>query len=143
MSNGQFKKGQSGNPAGKPKGARDKRTELRELLQPHAADLVKKAVELANAGDTTALRICIDRCIPVVKAKDAHVDLPELTGTPAERGEAVMRAMALGQITPDEANAVMQVIAAQVRIIEADELEKRIAALEGKSDGKRQSQSTH
>ncbi|RQU62397.1 DUF5681 domain-containing protein [Burkholderia cenocepacia] len=139
----QFKKGQSGNPAGKPKGARDKRTALRELLQPHAADLVAKAVELAKAGDTTALRICIDRCIPAIKAKDAPVDLPELTGSLAEQGAAVMHAMARGRITPDEANAVMQVISAQARIIEVDELEKRLAVLEGKDDGNHQSQSTH
>ena len=46
-----FKKGQSGNPAGKPKGAKDKRTELRELLKPHAEKLVKKAVDMALAGD--------------------------------------------------------------------------------------------
>ncbi|KVW91011.1 DUF5681 domain-containing protein [Burkholderia cepacia] len=139
----QFKKGQSGNPAGKPKGTRDKRTALRELLQPHAVDLVAKAVELAKAGDTTALRICIDRCIPVIKAKDAPVDLPELTGSLAEQGAAVMHAMAGGRITPDEANAVMQVISAQARIIEVDELEKRLAVLEGKDDGNYQSQSTH
>lgn len=139
----QFKKGQSGNPAGKPRGTRDKRTALRELLQPHAADLVAKAVELAKAGDTTALRICIDRCIPVIKAKDAPVDLPELTGSLAEQGAAVMRAMARGRITPDEANAVMQVISAQARIIEVDELEKRLAVLESKDDGNHQSQSTH
>lgn len=135
MSGGQFKKGQSGNPAGKPRGARDKRTALRELLQPHAAGLVKKAVELALAGDTTALRICIDRCIPAIKAKDEPVELPALNGSLAEQGDAVMRAMAAGTITPDQANAVMQVISAQARIIEVDELEKRIAALEGKSDG--------
>ncbi|MCA8007127.1 DUF5681 domain-containing protein [Burkholderia cenocepacia] len=135
----QFRKGQSGNPAGKPKGARDKRTALRELLQPHAADLVAKAVELAKAGDTTALRICIDRCIPAIKAKDAPVDLPELTGSLAEQGAAVMHAMAGGRITPDEANAVMQVISAQARIIEVDELEKRLAILEGKDDGNHQS----
>ncbi|KVO84036.1 hypothetical protein WL78_23970 [Burkholderia ubonensis] len=139
----QFKKGQSGNPAGKPKGARDKRTALRELLQPHAADLVAKAVELAKAGDTTALRICIDRCIPAIKAKDAPVDLPDLTGSLAEQGQAVMRAMAAGRITPDEANAVMQVISAQARIIEVDEFEKRLAVLENKDDGNHQSQSTH
>ncbi|KVU85019.1 hypothetical protein WL38_25870 [Burkholderia ubonensis] len=139
----QFKKGQSGNPAGKPKGARDKRTALRELLQPHAADLVAKAVELAKAGDTTALRICIDRCIPAIKAKDAPVDLPDLTGSLTEQGQAVMRAMAAGRITPDEANAVMQVISAQARIIEVDELEKRLAVLENKDDGNHQSQSTH
>ncbi|MBO2974551.1 DUF5681 domain-containing protein [Burkholderia pseudomallei] len=139
----QFKKGQSGNPAGKPKGARDKRTALRELLQPHAADLVAKAVELAKAGDTTALRICIDRCIPAIKAKDAPVDLPDLTGSLTEQGQAVMRAMAAGRITPDEANAVMQVISAQARIIEVDELEKRLAVLENKDDGNHQSQNTH
>jgi hypothetical protein len=63
-----FTKGQSGNPAGKPKGAKDKRTELRALLRPHAEDLVAKAVELAKAGDTTALRICIDRLIPPIRA---------------------------------------------------------------------------
>ncbi|WP_042288715.1 DUF5681 domain-containing protein [Paraburkholderia mimosarum] len=137
-----FKKGVSGNPAGRKRGTPDKRTALRELLQPHAEKLVKKAVDLALAGDTTALRICIDRCIPAMKAKDEPVELPALTGSLAEQGDAVMRALAGGRITPDQANAVMQVLAAQARIVEADELEKRIAALEGKNDGNQQSQST-
>jgi hypothetical protein len=141
MSGGQFKKGQSGNPAGKPRGTRDKRTALRELLQPHAADLAKKAVELALAGDTTALRICIDRCIPVMKAKDEPIAIAGLAGTPAEQGQAVLSAT--GTITPDQASAAMQVIAAQARIIEVDELERRLAALEGKKDDNQQSQSTH
>ncbi|MFT4063364.1 DUF5681 domain-containing protein [Paraburkholderia sp.] len=133
-----FRKGESGNPAGKPKGARDKRTALRELLQPHAADLVKKAVELALAGDTTALRICIDRCIPAIKAKDQPISLSGLNGTPAEMGETVLQAMAAGEITPDEAAAVMQVVTAQMRIVEVDDLVKRIEALEGTGDGKQQ-----
>ncbi|AOL05357.1 MULTISPECIES: DUF5681 domain-containing protein [Burkholderia] len=134
----QFRKGQSGNPAGKPKGTRDKRTALRELLQPHAADLVKKAVELALAGDTTALRICIDRCIPAIKAKDQPISLKSLNGSPAQMGETVLRAMAAGEITPDEAAAVMQVVTAQMRIVEVDDLVKRIEALEGNGDDKQQ-----
>jgi hypothetical protein len=138
-----FRKGESGNPAGKPKGARDKRTALRELLQPHAADLVKKAVELALAGDTAALRICIDRCIPAVKAKDEPISIAGLTGSLADQGQTVVAAMAAGTITPDEAAAVMAVISAQAKIVEADELEKRIAALEEKSDGKQQPQNAH
>ena len=125
-----FKSGQSGNPAGKPIGAKDKRTALRGLLQPHATDLVAKAVELALAGDTTALRICIDRIIPTIKAKDSPVSLRGLTGSLADQGRVVLEAMAAGELTPDEANAVMGTISAQVRIVEADELEKRIAALE-------------
>ncbi|CAE6946299.1 hypothetical protein R69608_05540 [Paraburkholderia nemoris] len=136
MSSGQFKKGQSGNPAGKPRGAKDKRTALRELLQPRAAELVEKAVTLALAGDTTALRICIDRIIPTIKAKDAPISISGLSGSLAEQGQAVLSAMAAGIITPDESNAVMQAIAAQVRIVEADELEKRIAALEAQHGSK-------
>lgn len=63
-----FQKGQSGNPEGRPKGTKDKRTELRELLQPHAPALVEKAVELALQGDTTALKMCLDRIIPVMRS---------------------------------------------------------------------------
>ncbi|WP_035881628.1 DUF5681 domain-containing protein [Cupriavidus metallidurans] len=130
-----FRKGASGNPAGRPKGTSDRRNSLRELLQPHAADLVKKAVELALAGDTTALRICVDRIIPAVKAKDAPISLSGLSGSLADQGRTVLDALAAGELTPDEANAVMGVISAQARIIEVDELEKRIAALEGRNDG--------
>ena len=128
-----FQKGQSGNPAGKPKGAKDKRTALRELLQPHAEQLVQKAVKLALDGDTTALRICIDRIIPAAKAKDAPISLESLTGSPTE--QAVVNALTTGALTPDEANAVMAVLTAQMRVVEVDELEKRIAALEAMKDG--------
>ncbi|KVF49492.1 hypothetical protein WJ14_31530 [Burkholderia cenocepacia] len=112
-------------------------------MQPHAADLVQKAVELALAGDTAALRICIDRCIPAVKAKDEPINIAGLTGSLANQGKTVVAAMAAGTITPDEAAAVMAVISAQAKIVEADELEKRIAALEEKSDGKQQPQNAH
>ena len=127
-----FKKGQSGNPEGRPKGSKDKRTALRELLQPHAEDLVNKAVEMAKGGDASALRICIDRIIPAMKAKDCPVHLGNLSGSLSERAQSVLDLLADGEITPDEANTIMGTIAAQARIIEVSELEKRIAALEEK-----------
>lgn len=130
-----FIKGQSGNPAGKPKGAKDKRTELRELLQPHAAKLVEKAVTMALAGDATALRICIDRIIPAIKAKDVPITLSRLDGSLAEQGRTVLDALANGTITPDEANAVMQAVSAQAKIVETDELARRVAALEKANGG--------
>ena len=49
-----YTKGKSGNPKGRPRGIRDKRVELRSLLEPHAAELVQKAVELAKDGDSAA-----------------------------------------------------------------------------------------
>lgn len=63
-----FVKGRSGNPLGRPVGSTDKRTALRELLEPHAENLVNKVVELALQGDVTAIKICLDRLIPTVKS---------------------------------------------------------------------------
>ena len=65
-----FEKGKSGNPKGKPKGAKDKRTELRALLEPHAPALIQKAVDMALAGDTVALKLCLDRIIPSMRSID-------------------------------------------------------------------------
>src|SRR3954469_24641742 len=60
-----FKKGQSGNPAGKPKGARHRTTmAVDALLEGEAETITRKAVELAKAGDTTAIRLCLDRLAP-------------------------------------------------------------------------------
>ena len=63
-----FERGQSGNPTGRPPGTKDKRTALRELLEPHAPALIEKAVSLALEGDITAIKICLDRLIPALKS---------------------------------------------------------------------------
>jgi uncharacterized protein DUF5681 len=131
-----FQPGQSGNPDGRPLGIRDKRTAMRELLVPHAEALVAKAVELALSGDSTALRICIDRLIPAAKAKDDPVSLPSLTDSLAHNSREVIKALAIGELTPEEAATVLQALASQVRIIEADEIDKRLTALE-QAAGKR------
>ena len=124
--------GESGNPSGRPPGIRDKRTAMRELLHPHAEDLVAKVVELAKAGDTTALRICIDRLIPPVKARDEPVQLPTMSGSLADSGRVVLQALADERLTPEEGAHILQALSTQARIVETDELEQRIAALEAK-----------
>jgi hypothetical protein len=130
-----FKKGVSGNPKGKPKGCKDKRTELRAMLEPHAGALIKKAVDLALAGDTTALRICMDRLVAPMKAKDGAVEIGESAGSLTEQGKTVLSALVSGRISPEDATTVMQALSAQARIIEVDQLEQRIAALERQADG--------
>lgn len=69
-----FQEGQSGNPAGRPKGSKDKRTELRELLEPHAPALIEKAVSMALEGDTTAMKMCLDRILPAMKSVEVKND---------------------------------------------------------------------
>jgi len=132
-----FEKGQSGNPSGRPPGIRDRRTAMRALLEPHAPDLITKAVEMAKNGDAAALRICIDRLIPPAKAKDDPIALPGITHSVADNSRQVIKALAEGEITPEEAAIVLQALTSQVRIIEADEIEQRIAALELAAGSKR------
>ena len=125
-----FRPGRSGNPRGRPRGIKDKRVALRDLLTPHAQELIDKAVALAKAGDTAALRMCLDRMVPPVRARDLPVQLPVLTGTLSEQGREVLKVMAAGDLTPSEATAIFQSLTAQGRLMELDELEQRIQKLE-------------
>lgn len=129
-----FKKGTSGNPAGKPKGAKDRRTELRELLKPHAGKLMKKAVDLALAGDTTALRICIDRLIPPVRENRLSIALPEVKDVAgcAAAQAAVLHAVSIGELLPGEAEALSSLIEHQRRGLESSDHEARMRAIEEK-----------
>jgi Family of unknown function (DUF5681) len=121
-----FKKGQSGNPKGRPPDV----SVLRALLEPHAPALVNKAVELALRGDASALRLCLDRLIPPIKAKDEAVSLGNLSDDLAKGGRTVLQAASTGRITPCESSMLMQGLSAQARIVEIAELEQRITALE-------------
>jgi hypothetical protein len=65
-----FRKGQSGNPSGRPRGARNKTTlAVEALLDGEAEALTRKAIERALEGDTTALRLCLDRLLPPRKGR--------------------------------------------------------------------------
>jgi len=59
-------KGQSGNPAGRPKGAKNKTTLAAEsLLKDHAEAITQKVIDLALQGDLLALKMCLDRLLPL------------------------------------------------------------------------------
>jgi hypothetical protein len=132
-----FKKGQSGNPNGRPKGAIDRRLALRKILEDKSEELVKKAAEMALGGDAQVMRACLERLVPAYKSKDAAVVIDgPITGTLTEMGQKVMAALSSGELTPDEASILMQTISSQARIVEVDELERRLKTLESKIGGK-------
>jgi hypothetical protein len=104
-----FRPGQSGNPAGRPRGACNRSTIAAEsLLEGEAEALTRKAVELALADDTTALRLCIERLVPPRKDRLVEFVLPPITSADdaAKAMSAVLAAVAEGRITPAEAAAV-------------------------------------
>jgi hypothetical protein len=103
-----FRPGQSGNPKGRPKGIADKRIELRSLLELHAEELVEKLIERAKAGDSMALRLCVERLIPRVKPDlGITFELPEGDINAGENmleiANRITQAVVCGLLTIEEA----------------------------------------
>ena len=81
-----FVKGQSGNPAGRRKGSKDRRTLLFEELVPHGGALVSKAVSLALEGDQQMLALCLNKLIPNIRPVDRTASFKKFTGSLTDRG---------------------------------------------------------
>ena len=118
---GGFQKGQSGNPRGRPMGSRNNATLACEaLLEGQAEALTQKAVDMALAGDTTALKICIDRIYPARKDRPVTFPLPPINTArdAADVMSSVMNAVAAGQLTPADASELSKVVACTVKSFE-------------------------
>jgi len=120
----------SGNKRGRPKGSRDARTLLFDELVPHGQALISKAVALALNGDPVMIRLCLDKLISNPKPREQSVKIKDFGGSLSERGELVLAAIASGDISPSEGSVVLGAITAQSKLIEVDDLIKRIEALE-------------
>jgi hypothetical protein len=131
---GRWLKGASGNPRGKPRGTRHRATRAAEdLLEGQAKKLTAKCIELALAGDTTAMKLALERVIPARKDRPVALALPPLEGTPdlPTVTAALLAATAAGELTPGEAGELAKLVEAHRRAVETVSLEARVAALEG------------
>jgi hypothetical protein len=129
-----FKPGQSGNPDGRPKGARNATTlALEVLLDGQAKALTQKAIDLALTGDMAALRLCLDRILPPRKDRPVSFTLPAINSAQdaAAIVSSVLAAVATGEITPTDAAEVGKLIDSYVRAYETAELAERLERLEG------------
>src|SRR3954469_23502457 len=104
-----FKPGQSGNPQGKPAGARNASlVALDAIGTDAAAEIVASVVQAAKAGDMRAADILLRRLWPERKGRPVLLDLPHMTSAAdiADGVAAVATAMAVGEISPEEAQTV-------------------------------------
>jgi hypothetical protein len=130
---GRFVKGKSGNPDGRPKGARNATTlALESLLDGQAQALTLKAIELALTGDLMALRICLDRILPPRKDRPVTFEFPMINSIAeaATTMSSILTAVAAGEITPAEASEISKLVDTYVKAVEATELAERISRLE-------------
>lgn len=135
---GRFKAGQSGNPAGRRKGVRNKRTTLIKALQDHyggvrQAEAEKrfwlKVMEHASNGDTSCLSLVAQRLHPQLKPQSPLLDI-DLPSEPVAAAQALIEAAATGQTTVEQAKVLLSGLSDLIRAREFEEIEQRLAALE-------------
>jgi len=128
-----FEKGESGNPAGRPRGARNRATLLMQnLLADDAEAIGRKAIEMAIAGDLAAIRLCMDRLAPVRKDEPVAFELPPIE-KPADIVAAtasIVAAVAAGELTTSQAAELCKVIDVYVRALENKGFDERLTKLE-------------
>ena len=125
-----FKAGQSGNPAGRPKGALGRATKWREALESHGDALFRVAVQAGLNGDMTALKLCLERISPPVKPNSEPVTFDLSGDTLSEKAESVLQAIAGGVIDVTSGRQLIGAIADLGKIIEVDSILDRLEALE-------------
>ena len=130
-----WKKGESGNPTGKPAGARNKATVMvQSIMDRGAKEITDVVVGLAKEGDLSAARLVLERLVPPAKERPIFLAMPD-TGSAegiAEAQQAILRAVAAGELLPGEAATLAGIVEARRRAVETLELEQRITALEEK-----------
>jgi polyhydroxyalkanoate synthesis regulator phasin len=141
-------KNKTRNPSGNSRYAQNKqirRDALREELASRTylgqlqkiADRLDPEAKNAYAREDVAmvkerinvLRHLLDKTLPNLRPVDQPVSFP-LKANLTEQAASIVRAVAAGKITPNQATELMSILTSQTRVIEADEFEQRLAKLE-------------
>jgi hypothetical protein len=128
-----FKKGQSGNPSGRPK---QESARIREKLNQHSDEIVNILLEKIKDGDTAALKMALDRLSPSLKPVSAPIKIESIGESLTDKANAVFKSTIGGEVSPDIASQLITALSGVAKIQEISELEERIAALENQTNEK-------
>lgn len=133
-----WKPGQSGNPAGRPRGTRNQATMMAlAVLEGEVEQIARRVTEAALGGDMTACRVVLERLVPPMKERPVALELPDTStaGGIAAAQNAILQAVAAGDLLPGEGTILTGIVEGHRRALETLELEQRIAKLEESKNG--------
>ena len=118
---------------GRPPGSRNKTARVWQAkLDSHGENLINRCMYMAHQGNPTALRLCMERLMPARRHRTVQFKVPPVK-TLADvdaASQSVLSDVARGQLTPAEGQAVSGLLEGRRRVIETQEMEQRIRALE-------------
>jgi hypothetical protein len=113
-----FAKGQSGNPAGRPAGSRNKFTrDMQEALEESGLPLIQRLFELAGEGNTGAIRQCLDRLIGKHRPSSVALPAPDSPNYVVAALSEIHRALGAGEIASDEASRLVDFVGRTARVL--------------------------
>jgi hypothetical protein len=131
--NGRFKKGKSGNPKGKPKGARHRASLMAEMLFENGIEIVcEQVLSQAQEGNLHAAKIILDRLLPPRKDRPINFKLPcvKNAADALEASRLICHAVGNGEITPLEGESLSRIVEIQAKNIDLFDFGSRLEAIE-------------
>ena len=118
---GRFAAGYVANPSGRPVGSLNKVTKLAQgLLDADAGELFKAIIASAKSGDSTAMRLCAERLLPIRRDRPLEYQLPRINSgaDAASAMNQILEGVSEGTITPAEGDALARLIESAAKIAE-------------------------
>jgi hypothetical protein len=126
-----FEKGNRGRPAG----SRNKVTvAVESLMGEYGPQVAARVIKCACEGDMAAARLVLERIAPPRRGRPVHLKLPDIgdaAGLMAAQA-AVLRAVATGKLTPEEAEPLSAMLGAYLKTVETVDIDRRLRDLESK-----------
>lgn len=123
-----FQKGTSGNPAGRPANSTTAALVRKDITE--ALPLImKQVVNQAITGDLTACKILLDKICPNLRPQALPINVA-VGDTLAATGDNVIAETMSGRVPPDIGAMLITALSNQGKLVELQELEARISALE-------------
>ncbi len=117
---------------GRPSGSRNRATLFQEALEKGGFAIIRKVRRQALKADPTAMKLCMERLIPVAKAQNSRFPVPRAE-TAAGLMEGIcelLRAVAEGELSAQEGESVARIIESQRKMIETEGFDARLKVLE-------------
>ena len=131
-----FETGKSGNPKGRPPN-KTATILLRKAIVEAMPEIIQMLIESVLSGDISAANSLLSRCVPVLKPEAMPINLP-VKKTLTEQGNEIIKATMSGKVPPDIGSGLITALASQAKLLEIDDMIKRIEILEGKREPKNQ-----
>jgi Family of unknown function (DUF5681) len=135
-----WQKGQSGNPKGRPRGSRNKKTIAAEkLFGENSVELTQTAIGLAKDKNVTALRMCLEQIYPKARDRMTPFDLPQMAAPKDAVGAVgtIVQAVAKGELTTAQAGQLIKVVNGFSQTLWDQDIEQRLRRVEQKLNEKK------